>query len=242
MSLLKPASLGILDLERGPSPWAPRPGSHMRSDTYNFPVILETVPGAWSEIVIRGEPALEPAFIATAQKLVERGAVAISTNCGFSIRHQAAVAAAVNVPVGTSSLLLLPMLLQQWPAPAKIAVLTFDSKNLGEELLGIDNPAERARVVIGGIEGGELWHNELKRPPERTDVESIGCDVAACVTRLRAAHPEIAAILFECTAFPLVTSAIRRITRLPIYDVVSLCRTMLGAIERVASPDVPLQT
>lgn len=57
------------------------------------------------------------------------------------------------------------MLLNQWPAPAKIAVLTFDSKNLGEELLGIDNPAERTRVVIGGIEGGELWRNELKRPP-----------------------------------------------------------------------------
>ncbi|WP_369726284.1 hypothetical protein AB8Z38_17700 [Bradyrhizobium sp. LLZ17] len=214
----------------------------MRSDTFNFPVILETVPGAWSEIVIRGEPALEPAFIATARRLVERGAVAISANCGFSIRHQAAVATAVNVPVATSSLLLLPMLLNQWPAPAKIAVLTFDSKNLGEELLGIDNPAERTRVVIGGIEGGELWRNELKRPPVRTDVESIESDVAACVTRLRAAHPEIAALLFECTAFPLVTRAIRRITRLPIYDVVSLCRTMISAVDGVTLPEAPLQT
>lgn len=227
-------SLGILNLERGLPPGvplpAPRPGSLMNPATHGFSVTSETVSGAWAEIVICGDPALEQAYITAAQRLVERGAVAITSNCGFSVRHQAAVAASVNVPVVMSSLLLLPALLRQIPRRAKIAVLTADSNHLGEDLLGVDDPAERARIVIGGIEGGELWQNEMKRPPPPTDTAAIETEVAACIARLRGTHSEIAAILFECTAFPLVASAMRRTTGLPIYDITTLCRMTLASV------------
>ncbi|WP_456828296.1 hypothetical protein [Bradyrhizobium sp. USDA 4518] len=222
-----------MNLERGLPPGVPqpaRPGSMLNPTTYDFPVIQEFVTGAWADKIIRGDPALEPACIAAAQRLVDRGAVAITANCGFFIRHQAAVAAAVNVPVMTSSLLLLPALLRQLPKAAKIALLTADSTHLDEGLLGVDDPIERARVVIGGIEGGELWQNEMKRPPPITDVASVEKDVVACVTRLRVSHPEIAAILFECTAFPMVAPAIRRLTKLPIYDITTLCKMALESI------------
>ncbi|TFV36148.1 hypothetical protein E4K65_45895 [Bradyrhizobium niftali] len=129
-----------------------------------------------------------------------------------------------------SSLLLVPALLRQLPPAAKLAVITADARHFGQNLVGLDSPAERARVVIGGIEGGKLWQNEMKRPPLPTDAADIERDVAACVARLRDAHPEIAAILFECTAFPLVTPAIRRITGLPIYDIMSLCRMTFASV------------
>ncbi|MCK1526197.1 hypothetical protein IVB15_00040 [Bradyrhizobium sp. 182] len=228
------ASLGILNLERGVPPdttsSAPLPGSLMSPATYNFPVISETVEGAWADRVIRGDPALEPAYIATAQKLVKRGAIAIGSNCGFSIRHQKAVAASVKVPVAMSSLLLVPILLHQLPASAKLAVVTADSMHCGEDLLGIESPADNSRVIVGGIEGGLFWQNEMKRPPPRTDVADIEADVIACVERLRKAHPEIAAILFECTGFPLVAPPVRRLTGLPTYDVTTLCRLTLAAV------------
>lgn len=229
-----PHSLGVLHLERGLPPGAipptPVPGSLLNPATFNFPVISETVAGAWVENVVRGDSALEPAFIAAARRLVERGAVAISSTCGFSIRHQPAVAASVNVPVVMSSLLLLPALLRQLPASAKIAVLTYDSTHCREDLLGIEHPVERARIVIGGVEGGKFWHDELKRPAPPIDIAAIETDVAACVVRLRAAHPEIAAILFECAAFPLVTPAIRGIAKLPVYDITDLCRVTMASI------------
>ncbi|WFU62623.1 hypothetical protein [Bradyrhizobium brasilense] len=226
-------SLGILNLEQGVAPGAPlrapRAHSILNPTSYDFPVILETVAGAWAEIVIRGDPALEPAYISAAQRLVERGAVVITANCGFSIRHQAAVAASVKIPVVTSSLLLLPTLLRQEPKAAKIAVLTADSSHLSEDLLGVD-PGDRTRVVIGGIEGGEMWQNEMKRPPPQTEVDVIEREVTTCVARLRNEHPEIAAILFECTAFPLVAPTMRRTTKLPIYDITSLCRLTLASV------------
>ncbi|SDD34734.1 hypothetical protein SAMN05216337_101075 [Bradyrhizobium brasilense] len=226
-------SLGILNLEQGLAPGAPprapRAHSILNPTSYDFPVILETVAGAWAEIVIRGDPALEPAYVSAAQRLVKRGAVVITANCGFSIRHQAAVAASVKVPVVTSSLLLLPTLLRQLPKASKIAVLTADSTHLSEDLLGVD-PDDRSRVVIGGIEGGEMWQNEMKRPPPQTEVDVIEREVAACVARLRSEHPEIAAILFECTAFPLIAPRMRRTTKLPIYDITSLCRLTLASV------------
>ncbi|MGY4281586.1 hypothetical protein ACVWXO_000806 [Bradyrhizobium sp. LM2.7] len=231
-SRIRPRSLGILHLERGLPPGATSPapatGSMLNPTTFDFPTISETVAGAWVENVVRGDPALEPAFIAAAQRLTDRGAVAISSTCGFSVRHQQAVAASVNVPVVMSSLLLLPALLLQLPKLAKIAVLTYDSTCCSEDLLGIDR-AERAKIVIGGIEGGKFWHDELKRPTPPLDVAAIEADVAACIARLRSAHPEIATILFECAAFPIVAPAIRRVTKLPVYSITDLCRLAMAS-------------
>ncbi|WP_456828368.1 hypothetical protein [Bradyrhizobium sp. USDA 4518] len=72
-----------------------------------------------------------------------------------------------------SSLLLLATLLRQLPPAGKLAVMTADTRHCAEDLLRVDDPADRARVVIGGIEGGKLWQNEMKRPPPATDVADI---------------------------------------------------------------------
>lgn len=226
--------LGVLRTERGSTPphppTKPVPGWMLDPTTFDFPVISETIEGGWVDRIFRGDPELEPAYIAAAQRLVERGAVAITASCGFSMRYQAAVAAAVNVPVALSSLLLLPTLLRQIPAPAKIAVLVADSKSASEDMFGVDKSEDRTRLVIGGVEGGTLWKNEMLRPPPRTEVAEIEQDVVSCVSRLRAAHPDIAAILFECTAFPLAAPAIRRMTGLPIYDITTVCRMTMASV------------
>ncbi|SFQ36526.1 hypothetical protein SAMN05216330_1341 [Bradyrhizobium sp. Ghvi] len=226
--------LGILLLDRAlPSdatPPTPPIGSMRNPATFEFPTIAETVIGAYGDDVIRGKPELETAYIAAARRLVERGAIAISSNCGFTIRYQAAVAASVKVPVVLSSLLLVPTLLRQMAAAAKLAVLAFDSTHCGEEFLGLSDPAARARVVIGGIEGGKLWHNEMRRTPLATSLADIQQEVAGCVAQLRAVHPEIGAILFECTVFPLVAPVIRQITGLPVYDITTLCRMTFSSV------------
>jgi hypothetical protein len=228
--------LGILNLERqlapDAPPWPVRPGSPLNPATYGFPLILETVEGAWAESVIRGDPSLAPACVAAAKRLVERGAIVVSSNCGFFFRHQAAIAAAVDVPVVTSSLLLLPTLLRQLPDGGKLALLTADSTHFGEDLLALEDPADRSKIVIGGIEGGELLRNELMRPPQITPIPSIEKDVIGCIERLRSAHPSISAILFECTAFPMVAPKIRQMTKLPVYDIATLVRMTLASVTR----------
>ncbi|MER9451717.1 hypothetical protein [Mesorhizobium sp. M0254] len=114
--------LGILELDEGLSPdspaYVPREESLFHPATFNQPIITEMVVGAFAEVVIRGDTSLEGACVAAAQRLVDRGAEVITADCGFMVRHQAAISVAVNVPVVTSSLLLVPTLLRQL-APAK---------------------------------------------------------------------------------------------------------------------------
>ncbi|SFL21114.1 hypothetical protein SAMN04488498_1594 [Mesorhizobium albiziae] len=225
--------LGILELERGTMKSTPLPGGLTNPSTFSVPLILETVDGAWADRVIAGDPALEPAYIAAAKRLVERGATAITANCGFAIRHQSAVAAAVDVPVVMSSLLMLPMLLRQLPPQSKLAVLTADSTKCDDDVLGLHGSPERDRVVVAGIEGGTLLRNEMVRPPIPTTFAEIEEDVRGAVARLLRDVPDVSMMLFECTAFPLVTDAIRKSTEVPIYDVVDLCRLTLASVSKL---------
>ncbi|RVC63549.1 hypothetical protein EN751_00050 [Mesorhizobium sp. M4A.F.Ca.ET.029.04.2.1] len=129
-----------------------------------------------------------------------------------------------------SSLLLVPTLLRQLSPAKKLAVITADSIHCTGDLLGIEDPADRARVVIGGMERGVYTRNALARPYVRTDIDQIEHEIEDCVAQLRAEHPEIEALLFECTGFACVTNAMRRKTGFPIYDVTDLCRMTLGTI------------
>ncbi|MER8607435.1 hypothetical protein NKH48_27660 [Mesorhizobium sp. M1233] len=212
--------------ERSP----PLAGSMINSETFGLPVVLETVDGASMDLLMRGEPSLEASYVAAARRLEERGAVMISSYCGAAIQYQEAIARAVNVPVLTSSLILLPVLLRQLSPSAKIGVMTFDARAFREEWLGIADPADRRRVVIGGVEGGKLFHNESMCPPGWTALADIENDIATSVAHLRAANPEIAALLFSCTLFPPAAASIRRSTGLPVYDIVTLCQTTLRAL------------
>ncbi|MER8804832.1 hypothetical protein [Mesorhizobium sp. M0998] len=231
MTALLSRSLGVLKLDQGRDTEETYAfGSVQGAGSADSAVITETVEGAWAERVVRGDPALEQAYVAAAKRLVERGAVAISSNCGFTIRHQTAVSSSVHVPVAMSSLLLLPTLIRQSPPSTKIAVLTYDSTCFDEDLLGLQDPAEKARIVVGGIEGSKYWHDERKHPAPPTDVAAMEADVSACIVRLRAAHPDIGIILFECAGFPLVAPAIRRITQLPVYDITVLRRMLMASL------------
>src|SRR3954467_1057966 len=100
------APLGILMLEAR----FPRiPGDMGNGTTWPFPVLFRVVRGATPErVVLEGARGLLPEFIAAAQELVDLGAEAITTNCGFLSVFQSELAAAVRVPVATSSLMQVP--------------------------------------------------------------------------------------------------------------------------------------
>lgn len=227
-------SIGVLDVEPGLPAGSENSyrlaGSMFNADTFGLPVLLDTVEGASIDLLMRGESSLEASYIAAARRLEGRGAVLISSSCGGAIQYQDAIAKAVNIPVLTSSLILLPLLLRQLSRSAKIGVMTFDARAFREDWLGIGDPAERRRVVIGGVEGGKLFHNESKCPPETTTLADIENDIATSVAHLRAANPEIAALLFSCTLFPPAAPSIRRSTGLPVYDVVTLCQATLRSL------------
>lgn len=220
------APLGVLDL------WNGHPPDTTALTFDGRRVISEAVPGAWWQAVLDDEPELYTAYAEAARRLVDRGAVAISSSCGFTVRYQEAVAAAVKVPVSTGSLLFAPTVIRHLPPQAKLGVLTAHETYVGTDLLGVlRDPAERARVVVDGISGSLLVKGELMCPTMDlgTD-EDTERHLTAAVHRLRAAHPDIGAFIFECSEFPRAAPKLRRITGLPIYDHHTSRRLMLGAM------------
>src|SRR5579862_4004943 len=100
------APLGILMLEAK----FPRiPGDMGNAGTWPFPVLYRVVRGASPErVVLHAAAGMLDDFLAAAAALVADGAEAITTNCGFLSLFQRELAAHVQVPVATSSLLQVP--------------------------------------------------------------------------------------------------------------------------------------
>ncbi|MDX1054197.1 hypothetical protein GOL41_31705 [Sinorhizobium medicae] len=183
---------------------------------YDSAPIWRQVPGAWADNVVSGDATCEGAYVKAAQELVEEGADAITCDCGFTIRYQNAIAAAVSVPVSTSSLLLLPKLLLEVPKSHRIAVLTADTRCLDSGIFGALGITDRSRLVIEGLEG-TATHAYMWSEKGTVGVEEVLADTDNIIERVRSVE-NVAAVLCECTIFVRVSSRIRRLTGLPVYD------------------------
>src|SRR5881409_4341223 len=131
--------------------------------TFPFPVRYHRVSGADPDLVVRrGAEGLLPAFVDGARALEGEGVGAITTNCGFLVKYQQALAAAVRVPVFTSSLLLVPLVHRLLPAGRRVGIMTVNSAGLTPEhfagagigdipvaVAGMENEKEFTRVMLG---------------------------------------------------------------------------------------------
>jgi Asp/Glu/hydantoin racemase len=213
------APLGILMLDTR----FPRiPGDMGNAATWPFPVLYRVVRGADPErVVLQGARGLLPDFIAAARDLVDLGAEAITTTCGFLSLFQRELAEAVNVPVATSSLMQVPWVQATLPPGRRVGVVTVSRAALtpahleaagapaDTPLAGTETGAEFYPVIVGG-----------ERPD--LDVARAEADIVAAGRELVARHPEVGAIVLECTNMPPYAAALAEAVGLPVYDVYSM--------------------
>jgi len=95
-------AIGILQLD-GLRPLLP--GDVSNATTFSFPVLYKVMKGITLERVLRADPSIIGDLIEGGKELEKQGVRAISTNCGFLGNYQKELAAALDVPVFTSSLL-----------------------------------------------------------------------------------------------------------------------------------------
>ena len=211
------ARLGILSLETR----FPRvPGDMGNAGTWPFPVLYAVVAGASPQRVVkeRAQGLLEP-FLEAARALVRAGADGITTSCGFLSLFQAELAAACSVPVAASSLMQVPLVEGLLPPGRRVGVLTVSGADLSPEHLAAAGVAPDTPVV-GTESGRELSRVLLGDLPE-LDVEAAEEDVLEAADSLRRDHPEIGAIVLECTNMMPYAAALRRCAGLPVYDMYS---------------------
>lgn len=181
-----------------------------------IPVRFRVVEGASPRRVVReADAALLAPFVAAARALVAEGAAALTTSCGFLVRWQAELQAAVPVPVWTSSLLLLPTL-------ARPGVITADAASLGAAELAAAGVRDAAATPVEGLAPGCALHRTLLENLPELDAAQAEADTVAAARRLVARHPEIETLVLECTNLPPYAEAVQRATGRPVHHLMTL--------------------
>ncbi|MBO9434936.1 aspartate/glutamate racemase family protein [Ruegeria sp. R13_0] len=211
------ASVGILMLDAR----FPRiPGDMGNATTWPFPVLYRIVRDASPDLVVRrGAEGMLSAFVDAARDLVRDGADGITTNCGFLSLFQQELSEAVSVPVVTSSLMQVEMVNRILPAGKRAGVLTISASTLTEDHL------RKAQVPdgtpIGTTEGGQEFTRAILGNEEALDVEKARADNVEAALQLQENHPELGAIVLECTNMCPYAADIQSATGLPVFSIVS---------------------
>lgn len=207
------------------------PGDIGNPATFRFPVLYEKVEGALPNRVIREKDvSLIFPFIEAAKVLEKRGARAITTSCGFLAIWQREIASALQVPLFTSSLLQIPWAYELMGRRGKIGVLTADRGSLTQEhLKGIE--AERVPTVIQGMKLESEFHRTYVGNSPDPDFSKIEWEVVGEASALINKHPDISALVLECTNMAIFRKALRKAVTIPVFDILTLIHYIHSSLE-----------
>lgn len=205
------------------------PGDTAHAGTYPFPVLFKVVPGATATRITTGDPSAQADVVEAARELARMGVKGISSNCGFMLHYQSAVAAAVDVPVMLSSLLQIPLACQAIGPNARLGILTAFTKRLKPEVLALAGLPEGAKIAVSSIETSPEFRNLAVQD---LDSGQFGERLLDAAKELVQRHGDIRAILLECALFPPYAKLIQNALNLPVFDFVSLIRYLHGIAQR----------
>lgn len=143
------------------------------------------------------------------------------------------LAAELPIPIATSSLIQIPSILA-WLAPSKkIGVITYNETQLGPlhfERLGISKEHAARCRVRGAPAGGSL--RELVGMRGTYNFYDVEAEMVEVARQLVKDHPDVGAIVLECTQMPPYAEAVQKAVGLPVYDVYTMATSFYSGIIR----------
>ena len=211
------ATVGILMLDT----IFPRvPGDVGNAATWPFPVLYHVVQGASPQRVVcdRAEGLLD-AFVEAGRQLVAQGADGLTTTCGFLALFQKPLSRAVKVPVASSSLMQVPLVQQLLPEGRRVGVMTISSRNLSVDHLRAAGAPEDTPVI--GTENGREFSRCILENRTHMDLAACRLDLLESGRQLLTEHPDVGAVVLECTNMGPYAGDLRRELGIPIFSAVS---------------------
>jgi len=197
------------------------PGDVGNASTFRFPVRYKVVKGALFSRVRNGDPSLIKPFVEAAQELEKEGVKAIATGCGFLAAYHQELIQSVHIPVYSSSLLQIHLAHMIIRPEQKVGIITASKESLSEKQFRGVGIQDIPMVIVGMEESQEFCYTIYDHHPEM-DVEQVAEDVVSISRHLVTEHPEVGAIVLECTNLPPYAKRIQAAVHLPIFDVTTL--------------------
>lgn len=213
------------------------PGEMGNATTFPFPVRYHRVSGAAPDLVVRrGAEGLLDNFVDAARFLEREGVGAITTNCGFLVKFQKQMAAAVRIPVFTSSLLLVPLVHRMLAPGRRVGVMTVNKPSLTPEHLAGAGIGGDIPLAVVGMETEKEFTRVMLDNELELDVDAARDEHIRVARRFVGEYPDIGAIVLECTNMPPYADDIRRETGVPVFDIISLVRMAHDALAGGLAP------
>ncbi|HEY5657019.1 MAG TPA: aspartate/glutamate racemase family protein [Myxococcota bacterium] len=203
------------------------PGDVRNASAYPFPIQYEIAEGVDIDTLLHGEDksaCLGPIRRA-ASKLEKLGCRAIAAECGYFAYFQHDIAVSVQVPVFMSSLLQVPLAQQLIGPDRVVGVLISELAALSEAHLRAVGIQPGTNYVLRGAEDDglcpeleQLWSTSRRASPPGACYERAERELIAIAVDFRRAHPNMGALVLECTGYQPFARAIQREIDLPIFS------------------------
>ncbi len=223
-------SIGILILNAA---YPCIPGNVGNATTFSFPVRYKVIEEASIDRLLnKQDPTLLKPFINAAKELESEGVKAITGACGFMALFQQEIKNAVKIPVFLSSLLQINFILQILEKDKKIGVITADAKALSDRHFSAAGVPLDAPIVIAGMENQPEFRDAVLKEKGTLDSDRVEKEVVSVARALVDAHPDIGAMVLECSDLPPYAQAVQASVNLPVFDFV----TMINFVHASVNP------
>ena len=215
------------------------PGDVGNPTTFDFPVIyelIEEIDPFWV-LAEKPHPVVMKKVIAACKRLTMQGVTTIIGNCGFFANYQPEVSKSLDpgVQFFPSSLNQVPMLLISVGSNKKVGILTASKKLLmpSPALKNVGVTAEdMKRIVVYGNEDGEQM-KKVTGETGRFNPKALEKELVDLATKMIKEHPDVGAVVLECTEFPPYAHAIQNAIRRNVWDFVTMAEFMhAGAMRK----------
>lgn len=203
------------------------PGDVRNASAFPFPVQYEIIKGVDIEALLYKDdksPCLQP-ILDTAKKLESMGVRALAAECGYFAWFQQDVAGYVDIPVFMSSLLQVPFIQQTIGPKKSVGILCAKKGCMKDEHLkrvGIDL---NSNFFINGAQDDyeckpfdTLWDPYVRPAVPHSSYEESEKQMVAIAKDMKSKHPEMGALMLECTGMQPYARAIQREIDMPVYS------------------------
>jgi hypothetical protein len=114
----------------------------------------------------------------------------------------------------------------------QLGILCAKQSSLDQRMLTAVGIREDAPIVVAGMEHCPAFRGAILEDQGWMDLDQVREEVVSTAVRLVTDHPEIGALLLECSDMPPYAKQIQDATGLPVWDYVSLVDWIHSSVVR----------